>query len=452
MGLLASFKQWQDNRKERRIERLTAKAVDLNESQQYDLLFLHERGFIRAKGSGQSITKIYAEVENLIRKKLHVVVKPGTYFVSSGGHQNMATTTDYTFTLYPCSSEQLGINAACINADRPIPGKGDRFYGVARVSDEVARFLEVSKSEDPMVIQAGVWTLTDKYSRYDVINHLISKDNSGNTWHPVTHEHCDKAKAILEQIGIPHQLWYSDIPYEKKTVEYDNGAKYVGEFRYGEQHGQGKCTYKDSSSYEGQWKNAEWHGQGKYTDKDGSFYEGQWENGEKHGRGKYTFKDGVSYEGEFENDKFHGQGVQTYDDKDKYVGAFERGKRHGKGKYTWIDGSSHDGDWENGEPHGQGVCIYEDGSKHVGEFRFGKQHGRGKYVSANGSSFEGEWENGFLQLQGHFSRDDSPKEIERFDGTKELGGWLHFTDGTTIWIFINSAGKWESGDPPEGLA
>lgn len=119
MGLIARFKKWKDARKERRIERLTVRAADLTEDQQYDLLFLHKRGFVRAKGSGQSITKVYADIENLIRKKLRVVVTPGTYFVSSGGHQNMATTTEYTFTLYPCSTQHLDINAACINANRP---------------------------------------------------------------------------------------------------------------------------------------------------------------------------------------------------------------------------------------------------------------------------------------------------------------------------------------------
>jgi len=206
IGSIARVKQWQAAGKERRAERLTTTAGDITEDKQYDLLFLHQRGFVRAKGSGQSITKVYADVENLIRKKLSVVVTPGTYFVSAGGHQNMATTTEYRFTLYPCSTEHLIFNAVCINANRPIPGKGDRFYGVARVSDNVARFLEASKNEDPMVIQAGVWALTDNYSRYDVIHHLISRDNLGNTRHPVTDDHCNKAKEILELLGIPHRL------------------------------------------------------------------------------------------------------------------------------------------------------------------------------------------------------------------------------------------------------
>src|SRR5687767_8769684 len=102
MGPIARFRQWQAARKEQFIERLTSRATDLEDDQQYDLLFLHQRGFVRVKATGQSITRVYADIENLIRKRLRVVVKPGTYFVSSGGHQNMATTAEYTFTLYPC--------------------------------------------------------------------------------------------------------------------------------------------------------------------------------------------------------------------------------------------------------------------------------------------------------------------------------------------------------------
>jgi len=308
MGLIARFNQWKRAVKDRRIEGLTAQATDLKEGQQYDLLFLHERGVVRVKGSGQSITKIYAAVENLIRKELRVVVKPGTYFVSSGGHQNMATTTEYTFTLYPCRTEHLGISAVCINANRPIPGKKDRFSGVARVSNEVARFLEASMNEDPMVIQAGVWTLTDNYSRYDVINHLISRDSLGNTSHPVTHDHCDKAKAILEKLEIPHRLSHSDIPYEKKTKDYDNGS-----------------------------------------------YEGEFRHGERYGRGRYSFKSGGYYEGEWRNNKMHGEGILVFDSGGKYVGKFEDGRAVGgwyhlpSGGRKWSVENTR-GQWEHPDP------------------------------------------------------------------------------------------------------
>lgn len=206
MGLLARFKQWHAARKERRIEQLTAKAADLKEDQQYNLLFLNERGFVRAKASGQSITEIYADVENLIRKRLRVVVTPGTYFVSSGGHQNMVTRREYTFTLYPCSSERMRIDATCINANLPIPGARDRFYGVRRVSDDIARFLEAARSASPMVVQAGVWALTDGYTGDQVQTHLVSQDQYGNTRQAVSSSDIEEARRILNSLGIRHNL------------------------------------------------------------------------------------------------------------------------------------------------------------------------------------------------------------------------------------------------------
>lgn len=206
MGLIAGIRRWQAARRERRIERLTATAADLSPDAEHELLLLHARGFVRARASGQSIVNVSADVESLVRKPLRVVVSPGTYFVASGGHQNMVTTRKYAFMLSACGSHRLSVQAACINADRPIPGKNDRFKGVARVPDAVARFLEAGAGEDSMVIQAGVWTLTDGYTRDQVIHHLISRDRNGNTWHPVTQAHCDRAKAILDALGIPHRL------------------------------------------------------------------------------------------------------------------------------------------------------------------------------------------------------------------------------------------------------
>ncbi|MGD1046998.1 MAG: hypothetical protein ABR936_16975 [Bacteroidota bacterium] len=206
MGLISRFRHWQASRKEKRIEQLTAKAVDLSEDQEYDLIFLYVKGFVRAMATGQSITEIYAEVENLIRKKLHVIVKPGTYFVSSGNHQNMVTRRDYSFTLFPCSSKRLNIDAACINASLAVPGKNDRFYGVRRVSDKLSKFLEASKNSDPMVVQAGVWALTDGYTANQVKTHLVARDQYGHTRQAVSDSHIEEARRILNNLSIHNNL------------------------------------------------------------------------------------------------------------------------------------------------------------------------------------------------------------------------------------------------------
>ena len=98
------------------------------------------------------------------------------------------------------------MDAACINANLPIPGKSDRFYGVRRVSDNLARFLEASRGADSMTVQAGVWTLTDSYSGDDVKNHLYVQDQQGNRRQAVSDEHIADAKRILRELGIPNRL------------------------------------------------------------------------------------------------------------------------------------------------------------------------------------------------------------------------------------------------------
>ena len=65
----------------------------------------------RAKCTYASV--VHADVEKLIREKIRVVITPGTYLVSAGGHQNMATTTEHAFTFDQCSIDD---RAAELNA------------------------------------------------------------------------------------------------------------------------------------------------------------------------------------------------------------------------------------------------------------------------------------------------------------------------------------------------
>lgn len=132
MSILERVEKWQHAWQRRRAVRLTAQAADLDENETHDLLLLQERGFVRARGSGQSITRIHGEIENLIDRRLHVVIRPGTYFVSAGHCQNMVTRREYRLTLYPTSVQNVAIDAACIDADRPKPQKDNRFRGVRR--------------------------------------------------------------------------------------------------------------------------------------------------------------------------------------------------------------------------------------------------------------------------------------------------------------------------------
>jgi hypothetical protein len=183
-----------------------------------DIVDLHEKGLVSARGTGQTITDITAEITSRVSVPLKVSVAHGTYFVSSGNHQNMVTRRKYQFDLRPLGTERVRVPASCINASLPIPSEKDRFNGVARVPSDVRRFMEAAEGEDAMVIQAGVWALTDGYSRERIQQTLRTRRVSTRHGIPVTemsgtdegpaisNAQVDRAKAILDRLGLHHNL------------------------------------------------------------------------------------------------------------------------------------------------------------------------------------------------------------------------------------------------------
>ncbi len=159
----------------------------------------------------------------------------------------------------------------------------------------------------------------------------------------------------------------------KGTFTWDNGSKYVGEFKDGQRHGQGTFTFSGLDIYVGEWKNDRENGQGTKTWEDGSEYVGE-------------FKDGDMIEG-----------VHTWPGGDKYVGEFKNGRGHGHGTYTWslseeFAGDKYVGEWKNGLMHGQGTKTWNDGSEYVGPWKNGERHGQGTITLANGCIDNGIWE------------------------------------------------------------
>ncbi len=62
---------------------------------------------------------------------------------------------------------------------------------------------------------------------------------------------------------------------------WENGTKYMGEWKDGEFHGQGTMTYHDGNKFVGKWKDGVYHGQGTMTYHDGRKYVGEWKDGGK---------------------------------------------------------------------------------------------------------------------------------------------------------------------------
>ncbi|KAL4088044.1 hypothetical protein PRIC1_012474 [Phytophthora ramorum] len=123
-------------------------------------------------------------------------------------------------------------------------------------------------------------------------------------------------------------------------------SKYDGEFQNGRRHGYGRMEFAAAANtsmnssaasgafkkiigaaiatgtgqplstglavYVGSWKDGRMHGEGKYTRGDGSFYEGSWRDGLAHGFGKeLVMTTGEIYEGTWHAGLRHGDGTVT---------------------------------------------------------------------------------------------------------------------------------------------
>ena len=85
-------------------------------------------------------------------------------------------------------------------------------------------------------------------------------------------------------------------------VSLDEKESYVGTFRMGKRHGQGRYIFRNGDVYEGEWLNDEMAGYEIYKFSQlGEQYCGKFLHRKRHGRGKYQFSDG-SYQMVFERE------------------------------------------------------------------------------------------------------------------------------------------------------
>lgn len=90
------------------------------------------------------------------------------------------------------------------------------------------------------------------------------------------------------------------------------------------------------------------NGKGRFIFENGDKYIGEFKNAVPHGRGVYYNKDGSSYKGPFVNGKRQGYGTFTWSNGEQYVGEYYNNMRHGEGTYTFNDGSQRKGIWRDG--------------------------------------------------------------------------------------------------------
>ena len=220
------------------------------------------------------------------------------------------------------------------------------------------------------------------------------------------------------------------------TYIWDNGDKYVGEWKDDKRHGQGINTWGEGPNkgdkYVGEWKDEKQNGQGTYTWANGDKYVGEYKGGKRHGQGTYTFPDGEKYVGEYKGGKRHGHGTYTYASGNKYIGEWKEDLENGQGTYYYLADDKYKGDifigeYRDGKKHGQGTYTFPDGSKGEGEWKDGKPNGYFIEYNADGSiDREGIYKDGeFLYAETREKKE--PSKLDKFKSTcEELG----FTLGT----------------------
>ncbi len=152
------------------------------------------------------------------------------------------------------------------------------------------------------------------------------------------------------------------------TLNYNDGARYVGALRDGKPNGRGVLTLAN-----------------------GERYEGDMVDGNRNGRGSTTWTNGDRYEGDYRNNVRHGRGTYTWADGGRFVGDYRDNERHGRGVNVWANGDRYDGDYRNGARTGRGLYIWANGNRYEGEWRDNRRNGRGVFTWANGQRSEGEW-------------------------------------------------------------
>lgn len=141
---------------------------------------------------------------------------------------------------------------------------------------------------------------------------------------------------ILEEPGM-----------ETKIIKGANFV-YEGTVMDWKKHGKGTILYDNGDRYIGEWRDDAIHGQGIYHYANGERYSGQWENGKFHGEGTYFFESGSRFSGQWLNDEKQGKGTLYRANGDKWEGYYIDSKRHGKGIFTKAGGEPVEEYWEGG--------------------------------------------------------------------------------------------------------
>ncbi len=288
-----------------------------------------QKNKIIPKDLGESKSIIIKEtiIESITGFKENVVIDIKSIIKDVAGNETKGAPTKNKITV---DQTPPVISRMTIESSNGYPSK-------AKIGDEIIiRFQTDEKIQNPTFIIYGKEIMAENKEGFiwRVAHIMQSSDPEGE----IKFSH----KPIIDTQGnpsIPIRARSNDTVIDT-TLNFDNGNKFVGGWRYGNINGFGHYT---------------WDGIGTYK--------GNWLDGKKHGQGTMVWNDGSKYEGSWALDEFNGNGTYYYNNGDIYVGEWKNGKKYGKGVFSWKSGDVYDGNWVEGKRSGIGVMIMQSGEK-----------------------------------------------------------------------------------------
>jgi hypothetical protein len=89
-------------------------------------------------------------------------------------------------------------------------------------------------------------------------------------------------------------------------------------------------------------------GNGRFLYENGDRYLGEFKNHTPNGRGAYIFANGDVYKGQFKDGERHGYGTMEWKTGDKYIGDYVHNQRQGDGTYYFANGTMKKGVFKDG--------------------------------------------------------------------------------------------------------
>ena len=117
-----------------------------------------------------------------------------------------------------------------------------------------------------------------------------------------------------------------------------NEGKYIGQINpnTGNLEGKGIYIWNNGTKYIGNWKDGCQHGEGILIDSNNNLiFQGNYYRNKRYGPGLFVIKDNEYYEGEFFDDKMEGKGTYHYENGDVWEGYFKNNMKNGVGILTY---------------------------------------------------------------------------------------------------------------------